>query len=90
MVHHSEHATPPTDMLLYIRASCPFCQKVLNHLRARGIEVPQRDIDADPAGREALVAVGGRGQVPCLVKQGRPMYESDAIIAYFDTQAERT
>lgn len=88
--HAPGPSAPKSDMLLYVRASCPYCQKVLAHLQARGLQVPQRDIGLDPAAREALIAVGGRGQVPCLVLDGRPMYESDRIVAYFTPQAERT
>ncbi len=29
-----------------------------------------------------LVRVGGKKQVPCLVVGGKPLYESDDIIAY--------
>ena len=29
-----------------------------------------------------LVRIGGKKQVPCLVINGKPLYESDDIIAY--------
>lgn len=68
---------------LYIRHTCPFCQKVLHFMKSRGIEVPLRDISADPEALETLVRVGGKQQVPCLFIDGAPLYESDDIIAYF-------
>ncbi len=67
---------------LFIMPSCPYCQKVLRFMEARGIELPLRDITLDPAARERLVRVGGKAQVPCLFIDGTPMYESDDIIAH--------
>lgn len=67
---------------LYIMPSCPYCRKVLLYMDKHSIELPQRDITADPAAREQLLRVGGKVQVPCLFIDGEPMYESDDIIAY--------
>lgn len=68
---------------LFIRPTCPFCQKVLRYLKTRGIEVPLRDISADSDALDELVRVGGKQQVPCLFIDGKPLYESDDIIAHF-------
>ena len=35
-----------------------------------------------PGIQNDLVRIGGKKQVPCLVADGRPLYESDDIIAY--------
>lgn len=67
---------------LYIRPTCPYCAKVLNFMAEKGIELPLRDITQDPAARGRLVEVGGKQQVPCLFIDGKPLYESDDIIAY--------
>lgn len=67
---------------LYIMPTCPYCKKVLTFMAEKGIELPLRDITQDPAARERLVEVGGKAQVPCLLIDGSPMYESDDIIAY--------
>lgn len=72
---------------LFIRPTCLYCQKVLAYLEGHGIQVPQRDILADPAAREELVRVGGKQQVPCLFIDGEPLYESDDIIAHFAQRA---
>lgn len=71
------------ELLLYTKDSCPFCRKVVRYLDARGIAVPMRDTSADPGARAELVRVGGKAQVPCLLIDGAPLYESDDIIAYF-------
>lgn len=67
---------------LYIMPTCPYCRKVLLYMSQHGIELPQRDITSDPAAREYLLNEGGKVQVPCLFINGKPMYESDDIIAY--------
>lgn len=67
---------------LFVKTTCPYCQKVLRYLEGAGIELPLLDITRDPAVRERLVEVGGKAQVPCLFIDGTPMYESDDIIAY--------
>lgn len=72
---------------LYIKPTCPYCQKVLRFMEGRGIELALRDISADPEAREELVRVGGKAQVPCLFIDGTPMYESDDIIAHLQEHA---
>ena len=67
---------------LYIMPGCPFCHKVQRYMDQRGIELPLRDITADPDARATLERVGGKVQVPCLFIDGAPLYESDDIIAY--------
>lgn len=70
---------------LFVMPGCPYCQKVLAYLTRVGLDdgrVAVEDITSDPAARDELVRVGGKGQVPCLFVDGEPMYESDDIIAY--------
>lgn len=69
---------------LFMMPTCPFCQKVLSFMKDRGIELPLRDITAEPEARAELERVGGKVQVPCLFIDGKPMYESGDIIAYLD------
>lgn len=72
---------------LYIKPTCPYCQKVLRFMDAHGIKIALRDTSADPEAREELVRVGGKAQVPCLFIDGTPMYESDDIIAHLQEHA---
>ncbi len=69
------------DMVLYYKPTCLFCQRVLSFMKDCGIEIALRDT-ADPAVRAELVRIGGKPQVPCLVIDGKPLYESADIIAY--------
>ena len=44
--------------------------------------IPERNISTDPDAEQALIAVGGKRQVPCLFIDGKPLYESSDIIAW--------
>lgn len=72
---------------LYIMPGCPFCRKALSYMERQGIEIPLRDITANPNDRSTLQNVGGKVQVPCLFIDGKPLYESDDIIAYLEAHA---
>mgnify|MGYP002583207044 CR=1 FL=1 len=72
--------------LLYYKKSCPYCQKV------GGCPWMQVAYEEQLAAKRAnvieqLVRIGGKKQVPCLVVNGKPLYESDDIIAYLRTHA---
>ena len=60
-------------------SSCPYCSKVLNFMRQNHIELPLKDRN-DPRIAEELRKIGGKTQVPCLVIDGKALYESDDII----------
>ncbi len=66
---------------LYYKKSCPYCTKVLRFMEENGITLDLRDT-LQPGNQNDLVRIGGKKQVPCLVVDGRAMYESDDIIAY--------
>ena len=71
-----------TSYELFYKPTCPFCIKVLNFMTEHDIKLPLRDISSDQDARSTLEQVGGKVQVPCLFIDGKPMYESDDIIAY--------
>ena len=74
------------DFELYFKPDCPFCLKVLNYYKDNGIiKFISYNIEDETAGyenQEKLEKVGGKIQVPCLVVDGKAMYESDDIIEY--------
>lgn len=72
------------DLVLYYRPTCPFCIRVTDFMRSRGIEIPLRNISIDSEAARTLVSVGGKQQVPCLLIDGKPLYESSDIIAWLD------
>lgn len=69
------------DYVLYQRITCPYCCKVLRYMEQAGIQLPMRDT-TDPEVLEELITLGGKAQVPCLMINGKALYESDDIIAY--------
>jgi glutaredoxin 3 len=69
-------------LVLYKFDACPYCQRVMDFLRAHPIPVTYKDIRKEPASREALLQLGGKTQVPCLVIDGQPLYESADIVSY--------
>jgi len=48
-----------------------------------------KDTHADPANTGELIKIGGRSQVPCLVIDGRALYESNDIIQWFENNYAR-
>lgn len=68
-------------LILFIRPSCPYCQKVLSFLKRQNRTLPMRDIGDADALRE-LIRAGGKQQVPCLLIEGKALYESDDIIEW--------
>ena len=68
---------------LYYKPTCPFCQKVLRFIEENDIQdITLKDKDANPEFQSELVQTGGKTQVPCLFIDGKPLYESDAIIEW--------
>lgn len=74
------------DLVLYMKPTCPYCQKVLRFMDKHNIELAQRDISADSEARDELERVGGQVMVPCLFIDGKPMYESSDIIEYLKAE----
>ena len=66
-------------LVLYYLPSCPYCIKVLDYMEKENIQIEKRNV-SDPKIKEELIEIGGKGQVPCLVIDGKPLYESDDII----------
>ncbi len=73
-------------LLLYKMDGCPYCEKVLNHLKEKSLEFRALDV-SDPVNMDELLHLGGEDQVPFLVDTERnaKMYESVDIIQYVDT-----
>lgn len=69
------------DYVLYMFPSCPYCRKVINYMEQANINIPMKNT-LEPGIEDELIKIGGSDQVPCLVIDGKAMYESDDIIAY--------
>lgn len=66
---------------LYYKKTCPYCQKVLRFMEANHLTMDTRDT-TQPGNQNDLIRIGGKKQVPCLIINGKPLYESVDIIAY--------
>lgn len=75
------------SLTLFYKPTCPFCQKVIAYMDRHHIVTPLEDV-SDPAQRQELISIGGKPQVPCLIIDGKPLYESDAIIAWMRENLE--
>lgn len=69
------------NLVLYVNPNCPYCKKVTNYLESQKRTILTKNTQ-DRAVRNELVSIGGKGQVPCLVINGKALYESDAIIEW--------
>ena len=75
---------------LYFFPQCPYCQIVESALRVTGLEefVTYYDINDEPHSKERLIKLTGRGTVPCLFIDGKPMHESKDIAAWLHQYAK--
>lgn len=72
------------DLVLYHKLRCPYCQKVRDFMERKGINIDLRDITESSEILDELISTGGKNQVPCLMIDGKAMYESDDIIKWLD------
>ena len=78
------------ELTLYFMPSCAYCQKVIKYLEQNDISVPMKNTSANSQIRQELLAIGGKTQVPCLVIDGKPLFESDDIIQWFKTNYRKS
>ena len=79
------------QLALYHFPTCPFCLKTRRTMRRLSLGIELRDAKGNDAHRAALVAGGGKPQVPCLLITAADglqtwLYESDAINAYLNRE----
>ncbi|MGE3611639.1 MAG: glutaredoxin family protein [Bacteriovoracaceae bacterium] len=74
---------------LYFFPQCPYCQIVLSALKATHLEdkVVYYNIHELPERKAKLLQDTGRGTVPCLYIDGKPMHESRDIAAWLQNYA---
>lgn len=67
-------------LVLYYLPWCPYSQKVLDYLKQIHRTLPMKNLQYDMKSKEELRKIGGKSQVPCLLINGKALYESSAII----------
>lgn len=70
------------QLLLYYSPWCPYCQKVLDYLKQIHRTVPTKNLQQVINGKDELRRIGGKMQVPCLIIDGKALYESAVIIQW--------
>ncbi len=77
------------NLTLYHSQSCSYCARVRDFLTKKKIDVPMKDTHQNPAYRDELIKIGGKAQVPCLVIDGKALYESMDIIEWFKKNTKK-
>lgn len=70
-----------TDIVLYIKKGCFYCERVKSVCRSNSIEYTEKNITDEGVDAE-LIKLGGKHQVPFMVDGDVMMYESRSIIDY--------
>ena len=75
---------------LYYFDECPYCQIVLSALKSTGLQnkVNYLNIHENSKYKEQLIKDTGRGTVPCLYIDGKPMHESRDIANWLHQYAK--
>jgi len=78
-------------LALYQFPTCPFCIKTRRAMRRLALDIELRDARGDENHRAALIAGGGKAQVPCLLITGDDgsqtwLYESNDINAWLNRE----
>jgi glutaredoxin 3 len=67
---------------IYSTAVCPYCVAAKNLLKSRGLEWTETRVDADPAGRDAMLTrSGGRRTVPQIFINDHHVGGYDELVA---------
>ncbi|MBV6492677.1 MAG: hypothetical protein LDLANPLL_00674 [Turneriella sp.] len=69
-------------LILYHFDGCGPCRRVKDTLKELHLDIEWRDIRESEEAMEELLRVGKMQQVPCLFIDGKPLYESSAIIRW--------
>ncbi len=67
---------------LYYSPKCPHSQRVLAYIRSNNLSIPLKDVTHDKEAKEVLGTVGGYLIVPCLIVDGKAIYEDASIIQW--------
>ncbi len=69
-------------LTLYHFDGCPYCQRVKDFMKQNKISIPMKDTHQASNAKEELTRIGGKAQVPCLLIDGKALYESTDIIEW--------
>lgn len=73
----------PRALVLYYTPSCPHSQRVIAYLNNKNIKISMKDVSVDAQAKEELRTQGGQMMVPCLFIDGKPLYDDEQILKWF-------
>lgn len=60
-----------SDVLIYTKTGCPYCQKVKQDYKDKGINYKEINITVDAAARQSVKENFGAEMVPVIVQDGK-------------------
>jgi glutaredoxin len=74
-----------SEVTLYYSPNCPHSQKVLTYLKESKTSINLKNVLKDPGAKQELQEYGGYLIVPCLVIDGRAIYDAPDIIDWLSS-----
>jgi glutathione S-transferase len=78
---------------IYQFRACPFCQKVVFKIfdlgLKQGVDYELVEASFGTPGRDEVIALGGKSQVPFMVDGETKLYESNDIIQYLENKFQK-
>lgn len=69
-------------LALYYSDNCPYSLRVTDYLNKINKAIEIIDISESLEAKDQLLSIGGKSQVPCLIIDGKALYESLDIIRW--------
>jgi len=80
------------QLQLFHKWQCPYSAKVRDFIDTHGLNdrIEYAEITEDEGAKDRLAELTGKSQVPCLVVDGKPLLESDAIVKWLQQNVAGT
>ncbi len=87
LLRTEEQSIEKLELTLYYTQWCYYCQRVVNYMNRINKTITVKDVQYS-VNKEELLKIGGKKQVPCLIIEGKPLYESKDIIDWISSHQE--
>ncbi|HOD35850.1 MAG TPA: glutaredoxin family protein [Syntrophales bacterium] len=61
------------EVVIYTTPTCPYCKYAKEFLSQKGVFYTEKDVSADPAAKDEMMALTGKDAVPVIVIDGEPI-----------------
>lgn len=72
---------PRPEVVIYTKATCPYCAAALRLLRQKGVRLREIDLLEEPERRDEMIRRSGRSTVPQIFIGGRSVGGYDDLAA---------